>query len=110
MLIRLYEALGPLRIAMGILSLVTVILMPAPDTPPDYESWRILSTAVAPAMVPILVTVYLLDILMAVLFSREPRTSKNRGRHFGFIILTDVMFIALMLAVWLPIIAALTEL
>jgi hypothetical protein len=107
MLARLTAALGPMRIAMGVISLITVVLMPAPSTPPDYESWRILSTAVAPAVVPILVTVYLLDILMAILHSREP--VNPRGRRFGFIILTDVMFIALLLAVWMPIIMALSQ-
>jgi hypothetical protein len=109
MFARLLQALGPLRIAMAVISVITVILMPAPGTPLDYESWRILSTAVAPAVVPILVTLYLLDILMATVFSREPRTERTRGRHFGFIILSDVMFIALLLAVWLPLVMALTE-
>lgn len=97
-----------MRIAMAVISLLTVILMPPPNTPPDYESWRILSTAVAPAIVPILVTLYLLDIIMAIVYSKEPGDS--RGRQFGFIILTDILFIGLLLAVWIPIIMALSEL
>lgn len=108
MLARLNRALGPMRIAMGIISIVTVIVMPAPNTPPDYDSWRILTTGVAPAIVPILVTVYLLDILMTALYAREP--ANVRGRQFGLIILTNVLFMALLLAVWIPIIMALSEL
>jgi hypothetical protein len=108
MFARIHQALGPMRIAMGVISVITAILMPAPHTPPDYESWRIISTAVAPAIVPILITLYLLDILMSSLYAREPRNT--RGRHFGFIILTNVVFIALLLAVWMPIILALAEL
>jgi hypothetical protein len=102
------QALGPMRIGLGVISIITAILMPAPHTPPDFESWRILSTAVAPAIVPILITLYLLDILMAILHSREP--VNPRGRHYGLIILSDVVLIVLLLVAWLPIIIALTEL
>ena len=108
MLARLNKALGPMRLAMGVISIITVIMMAAPNTPPDYESWRILSTAVAPAIVPILVTLYLLDILMTSLYAREP--ANVRRRQFGLIILTNVLFIALLLAVWIPFVMALAEL
>ncbi|ACL71752.1 conserved hypothetical protein [Thioalkalivibrio sulfidiphilus HL-EbGr7] len=106
MLSRLYQALGPLRIAMAMLSLLTIILMPSPGTEVVYEGWAIMPTVVAPAVAPILVAVYLLDILMSFVFSRSPGENTKR-RHFHFIILSDALFVSLLLAVWIPLIMAL---
>lgn len=106
MLSRIYEALGPLRIALAMLSLLTIILMPSPGTEVAYEGWAIMSTVVAPAVAPILVAVYLLDILMSFVFSRSPGENTKR-RRFHFIILSDALIVSLLLAVWIPLIMAL---
>jgi hypothetical protein len=106
MLSRLYQALGPLRISLAIFSLLTIILMPSPGTEVVYEGWAIMPTVVAPAVAPILVAVYLLDILMSFVFSRSPGENTKR-RRFHFIILSDVLFVSLLLAVWIPLIMAL---
>ena len=82
-----------------------ILLMPSPGTKVSYEGWGLLITTVVPALAPILVTVYLLDMSMAAIMMKDRAPAERRG--YRWIILIDVVFVVFLLAVLVPLVIAL---
>ena len=77
-------------------ALVLVILRPAPGTPPVYAGWDMVPTLLAPAIMPLLFMVLLLDAIMgAVQLSSQPEAR----RRYQTVIGVD-LGMALLLVLW----------
>jgi hypothetical protein len=98
-------SLGPLRIALAVLSIALVALMPPPNTPLQLEGWAAFVTLVVPALAPIVPMVYFLDVLMALVFIRDRSASERR--RYWWVMGSDLLFATAVLAAWLPILLAL---
>ncbi|BAV34740.1 hypothetical protein SCL_2463 [Sulfuricaulis limicola] len=61
---QLLSWLGPLRLMLVLSVLALLVLRPAPGTPPVYAGWGMVSTLIAPALVPLVFMVLLLDAIM----------------------------------------------
>ena len=102
---RILVDFGPLRLGMAAMAVALVLLMPPPGADVILEGWQAVVTAVVPALAPILAMVYFLDVLMALVFRKDQPAAERR--RYAWIIVTDLLFAALLLASWLPIMAAL---
>lgn len=96
--------MGPLRLLLALGVLLLLVLRPAPGTPPAYSGWDMLPTLVAPALVPILVAVLLLDALMgAVWLASYP----DRRQQYRAVIGISLGMTLLLVLWWWPYFAAL---
>jgi hypothetical protein len=82
-----------------------ILLMPSPGTKVSYEGWGLLITTVVPALAPILITVYLLDMTMATIMMKDKAPAERRAYRWIFLI--DIVFIVSLLAVLVPLVIAL---
>jgi hypothetical protein len=101
----LIQSLGPLRLALALAAIVTILLMPEPGTGIVLDGWDIFTTLVIPALAPLLIAVYLLDVLMALVLRREQPAPDRR--RYTTVIVSDLALTAMLLVAFLPIILAL---
>lgn len=92
--------LGPMRIALGVLTLIMIIFAPDPSVPIQRSGWGLVSTAVIPALGPMLFVVLLLDALM----SRVLRIDKTGAKfaHYRRAMWYDLMLAAALVLSWMP--------
>jgi hypothetical protein len=99
------DALGPLRLGLAAVTLLAVALMPAPGTGIHTDGWNAFVTVVVPALAPLLVAAYLLDLLMALVLMKDKTASERR--RYRWIIVSDLAFMALLLIAFVPLVLAL---
>ena len=105
MLSRVVAILGPLRTALGVLTLITAGAAPFAGGEVHYTGWRLFPSVIAPTFMLTLLFVLPLDALMARIFMSDADATQ-RGRYRAIIRIELVLFILLLLA-WSPIIFAL---
>ena len=93
-------ALGSMRWFLAGAALLAIILRPAPGSPVVTEGWALVPLLMAPVMAPLVVTVLLLDALMARIFLADAEGAL-RG-HYRLAILFNLLLAGVTSAYWLP--------
>ncbi len=97
----LASQLGPLRIMLSVLVLALTLFPTPPDAQTGYGTgWEILTTLLAPAIVPIVYMGLLLDMLMTRIWISSAQGAERR-RLKGILIFETLLAIAMLVA-WLP--------
>ena len=95
---RLLQDLRFLRVVMVLVTITLVILSRFSSQEVAYSGWAMIPTLIAPALVPILFFVILLDVLMAWVF-RIDAQADDRGR-LGRVIVIDLLQVVVLVASW----------
>ena len=78
--------LGPLRLTLATLAIVSIAFMPPPRTPVAYEGWGFVYTVVMPVLAPLVFMVLMLDLLMSRVFmSATDETQRSRYRLISLV-------------------------
>ena len=96
----LFRSLGFLRLALIVLAIINILMSPSPGATAAREGLEILTTLVAPAMAPILMTVLLFDALMS-----KVRASDSSGEErikFTHIMLVELATVTILIIAWFP--------
>ena len=99
---RVICALGPLRSALSVLTIVTVIAAPFAGGEPEYSGWGLFPSVIAPTFMLTLLFVLPLDAIMARVFMTDAE-AERRERYRTIIRIELGLFLILLLA-WSPII------
>ena len=97
--------LGPMRIALVIMTVLDMALAPAPGTRAVYHGWPLVSTVLAPVFAPLMLMLLLLDALMARVFLSDAEGG-DRARFRGIIAL-NLGLAAVLILYWIPYYSAL---
>ena len=102
----LYD-LRPMRVALLLMVLVSIIFKPAPGTEIVYEGWDVFSTLLLPVFSPILLMLLWLDSLIAKLWSTQ--TEGEEQKRYKMILRINLISSLIFIIVWFPYFQALTE-
>ena len=102
----LYD-LRPMRVALLLMVLVSIIFKPAPGTEIVYEGWEVFSTLLLPVFSPILLMLLWLDSLIAKLWSTQ--TEGEEQKRYKMILRINLISSLIFIIVWFPYFQALTE-
>jgi len=92
--------LGALRILLALIALVAVAFAPVPGVASARAGWALVTTAVIPALGPVVFAVLLFDMLMSrVLMSDAEGEARRRYRRA---LAFDGVVVAVLLLSWLP--------
>ena len=94
------RAIGPLRYALIIGVIASVILRPELGVQVSYEGWHVVSGLLAPVITPILFMLLLLDAIMAMVY-RSDKPVEVKARYMRIVFLNLALAIGLLLY-WLP--------
>lgn len=106
---RLITALGPMRIALLLFALTTILLTPAPGTRVVLTGWEMVSTLLAPVLAPIIFMVLMLDALMSRIMMADGNASDTARERYRLVIWVELLTGAALMIAWLPIILALAR-
>lgn len=97
---RLFVQYGPLRLALALFAVVTMVFAPAPGTPASFEGWAFVSTMLAPVLAPLFFAGLMLDAMMArIMMSSAEGGERRRLRNVLFV---DLALGAALFLYWLP--------
>lgn len=102
----LYD-LRPMRVALLLMVLVSIIFKPIPGTEVVYEGWDVFSTLLLPVFSPILLMLLWLDSLIAKLWSTQ--TEGEEQKRYIMILRINLISSLIFIIVWYPYFQALTE-
>lgn len=102
----LYD-LRPMRVALLLMVLVSIIFKPVPGTEIVYEGWEVFSTLLLPVFSPILLMLLWLDSLIAKLWSTQ--TEGDEQKRYKMILRINLISSLIFIIVWFPYFQALTE-
>lgn len=102
----LYD-LRPMRVALILIVLISIIFKPAPGTELVYEGWAVFSTLLLPVFSPILLMLLWLDSLIAKLWSTQ--TEGKEQKRYKMILRINLGLSLIFIVVWYPYFSALTE-
>lgn len=106
-LVKFVSHLGPLRVMLLCLAVITVIFAPQPGTPAVYQGWSFFTTVLAPVLAPLIFMVLMLDTMMGgILMSGKEGVGRKPYRT---IIITNLLLALAFLLYWLPYYLALGE-
>jgi hypothetical protein len=100
-MIRYFRQAGVLRLILQAVDLAFIAAAPFSGGEIVYSGWKIVSTLVLPAIVPILFFGTLLDVLMNWVFRMDSEDAAKRKRHLSNL-LVDLAVLVGLLAAWLP--------
>jgi len=96
----LLHRLRPLRVALILGALITILLRPEAGTELSYEGWIMVRTLLAPVLAPLFFMLLMLDALMTrVWLSGAGEEERLRLR---LVVRADLLTGLLLLLVWLP--------
>lgn len=95
------EKMGPLRLMLTGLALLTIVAMPWADVSLEPEGWGLLRGAVLPAAAPLVFMLVMLDLLMCQVLKVGAEPDKRRD--LNRISLVYVLMGVLLVVTWLPI-------
>jgi hypothetical protein len=98
---QLISNIGPLRFMLQVLTLIFVFLSLSVGDTIYYSGWRILTTLVVPALIPIIFFGILLELLMSTVFMVDAEEPDKKAR-FKTIIKIDLLLVAGLLSFWVP--------
>ena len=102
---KLVASLGALRVLLATLTIFVVACAPFSDGPTAHTGWRLLTTAIAPALFVMLVFLLPLDMMMSKLFmSAEQGAGRERLKR---IIRVEVVLLLALLVAWGPLVVRL---
>ena len=90
--------LGPLRTMLAVLLAVLIVMAPFTAEHAGGSTWGILTSMIAPALVPIAALVVMFDAVMA----RIVMTGEDRSKRYGTVLWTYGVLTAVLVAVWAP--------
>ena len=99
--------LKPLRVALILAALLTIVLQPESGTTPEYHGWEMVSTLLVPVLAPLFFMLMILDALMASLWHSQ--TTGEEQLRYRRIRNTDLIVGGLLLLSWLPYFIALVN-
>ena len=102
----LYD-LRPMRVALILIVLISIIFKPAAGTELVYEGWAVFSTLLLPVFSPILLMLLWLDSLIAKLWSTQ--TEGKEQKRYKMILRINLGLSLIFIVVWYPYFSALTE-
>jgi disulfide bond formation protein DsbB len=100
MIRRLIDRLGVQRVLLDVVIVLLIILAPFAGGETAYSGWRMMPTLIAPALAPIFLFVLPLDMTMSAIFMSAKDLDERR--RYRFIIITDFVLLAVLVAVWVP--------
>ena len=92
--------LKPMRVALFLFVLTTIILKPMAGAEVAYSGWQIVPTLLVPILVPIFLMLVLLDTLMAAVWKSES-VGEEKSRY-QLILRVNLLSAGLLLVVWIP--------
>ncbi len=104
---RFFRKIGALRVALGVVVLVSAVLRAEPGAQAVYEGWGMVPNLLLPALVPIIFMGVLLDILMSRVMMTD--TQGEARARYRTILKTDLAMVLALLGSWLPFFVALGE-
>ena len=96
-----FRQAGLLRLVLQAVDLAFIAVAPFSGGEIAYTGWKILTTLVVPAIVPILFFGTLLDVLMNLVFRADSDDAARRKRHLNNL-LVDLLLLAGLLVAWVP--------
>ena len=103
----LLKDLRPMRVALLLLVLITILFKPQPGTEIVYEGWDVFSTLLLPVFSPILLMLLWLDSLIAKLWSTQ--TEGSEQRRYKMILRINLSTSIIFILIWYPYFKALSE-
>lgn len=100
MILKFVKKIGVLRVLLSLGVLIIMAAAPFADAPIEYSGWAMFPTLIAPALVPILFFVYLLEMTMARVFMSD-KDGEERARY-KFILWVDLIMLLGLVIFWLP--------
>lgn len=95
------SSLGPLRVALVFITLLTIILAPGVDEPTAYEGFAFFRTVILPTIAPLCLSGLLFDALMSKVVMGDAPDEAGR-RRLRLIIRTELLVAAVLLLNWVP--------
>ena len=99
--------LRPMRVALIVMVLLSIVFKPAPGTELVYEGWPIVNTLLIPVFAPILLMLLWLDSLIAKLWSSQ--TEGKEQARYKMILRINLSLSLIFILVWVPYFQALSE-
>jgi len=92
--------LGPLRAALILGAIITILGKPAAGTPTAYTGWEVVSTLIIPVMAPLFFMLLMLDALMSRVWMSE--AEGDEWKRLRLVFRVDLIVGLVLLAYWLP--------
>ena len=99
--------LRPMRVALLLVVLISIVFRPAPGTELVYEGWEVFQTLLLPVFSPILLMLLWLDSLIAKLWSTQ--TDGDEQKRYKMILRINLGLSLIFILVWYPYFKALSE-
>ena len=99
--------LRPMRVALLLVVLISIVFRPAPGTELVYEGWEVFQTLLLPIFSPILLMLLWLDSLIAKLWSTQ--TDGDEQKRYKMILRINLGLSLIFILVWYPYFKALSE-
>ena len=99
---KLVSSIGPLRFMLHALTLIFILLSLFVGDTVYYTGWRMLSSLVVPALIPIIFFGMLLELMMSTVFLIDAEEVEKKTR-FKTIIKIDLLLVAGLLLFWVPV-------
>ena len=98
------QRVGALRIVLFVLALLTLAFLPTPGTPPGHSGWALVTTVIAPSIVPMFIAGLAFDLLMAPIMLKGGEGPTPRDLRL--IVSGDIVALAALLIGWGPVFVA----
>lgn len=99
--------LGPLRLTLAALAIISIAFMPPPRTPIAYDAWGFVYTVLMPVLAPLVFMVLMLDLLMSRVFMSA--TDEAQRTRYRLTSLVDIVLGVGILIRFVPFLLALSR-
>jgi len=100
MLCRLVARIGVLRALLASLTIFLIAMAPFAGGQTQLSGWAMIPTLIVPAVVPMLLFVFPLDMTMSGIYLSSKAVDQRP--RYKFIIIMDSMLLATLILAWLP--------
>ena len=105
--IEFLKRLGPLRISLALIAIVSIVLTPEPGTQTTLTGMGVVTTLLMPAIAPMVFMGLLLDALMSRV--RQVDAVGDEKKRYKQIMIFNLIMAIVLLISWLPFIIALRD-
>jgi len=92
--------LRPLRAALILGAIITILAKPAADSPVVYAGWEMVSSLLIPVLAPLIFMLLMLDALMSRVWMSE--AEGDEWKRLRLVFRVDLIVGLVLLAYWLP--------
>ena len=103
MIAEYFRRIGTLRVLFTALLVALIAMAPFTGTRADDSTWSILTSMIAPALVPIVFLVGLFDLVMG----RVVMSGEERQERYGTVLWTYIVLLVVLAMAWGPFYAGL---